>query len=62
MYVCMYILIKKIFVMHSMTKTLKPGVHKPGVPKLCRLVVGRQFGENEQELHENYRVRIFGSK
>ena len=32
-----------------------------GFPKLGRLV-GGQFGQNGQKLHENDKIRIFGSK
>ena len=40
-YIHIHILIKKMSVMHSLTKTLMPGVHKPGFPKWDRLVRGR---------------------
>ena len=43
-YIYIYILIKKISVMHSLTKTLMPGVRKPGFPKWSRLVGGGNLG------------------
>ena len=43
-YIYIYILIKKISVMHSLTNTLMPGVHKPGFPKWGRLVGGGNLG------------------
>ena len=49
-YIYIYTLIKKISVMHSLTNTLMPGVHKPGFPKWGRLVEGRQFGHEVSEL------------
>ena len=49
-YIYIYILIKKISVMHSLTNTLMPGVHKPGFPKWGRLVEGRQFRHEVSEL------------
>ena len=46
-YLTIYIYIypkKKIYVMHSLTNTLRSRVHKPGFPKWSRLVGGGNMG------------------